>query len=142
MGGYAGRAIAGERGHHAAPQRRHDHRGYHPQVLHGESMAVFCPEFTRFTYPYAVEQFATMGRIFDPGLEAEPDDVATKRSCEVLDAFLRWVGLWLTLADLGVSEVAVEWIARHSLVLRVTRNNPKVVTRNEVYDMLEAGYRR
>jgi len=51
-----------------------------PQVMHGEALAVTYPEFTRFTYPYAVKQFATMGRILNPALEKESDEVAAERS--------------------------------------------------------------
>jgi alcohol dehydrogenase class IV len=115
---------------------------YHPTMMHGESMAVFYPEFTRYTYPYAVEQFATMGRIFDPGLEAEPDEVAAEKSCAVLDAFLKRTGLWLSLEGLGVKEEDVEWIADHSQVLRGYKVNPRVATRDEIFEMLEASYRR
>ena len=35
--------------------------GYCPHVMHGEALAVTYPEFTRFTYEYAAERFATGG---------------------------------------------------------------------------------
>ncbi len=116
--------------------------GYHPHVMHGESMAVMYPEFTRYTCPYAGEQFATVGRIFDPTLERDPDEVAAEKSCEVLDAFLKEIGLWLSLEDLGVAEPEIEWIADHSLLQRTYRYNPRVATRDEIFEMLKAGYRR
>ena len=42
--------------------------GHCPQIMHGKSLAVTYPEFARFTYPYAIHQFAEMGRILDPKL--------------------------------------------------------------------------
>ena len=116
--------------------------GYHPHIMHGESMAVMYPEFTRYTFPYAVDRFATVGRILDPALEGDPDEVAAEKSCEVLDAFLKKIGLWLSLEDLGVTESEIEWIADHSLLQRTYKYNPRVATRDEIFEMLKAGYRR
>ena len=116
--------------------------GYCPHVMHGEALAVTFPEFTRYTYPYAVKHFATMGRIFDPALEGEPDEVAAERSCEVLDEFLKKIGMWLSLEGLGVTEEEVILIADHSQVLADYKNNPRIATQDEIHEMLKAGYRR
>jgi len=43
--------------------------GQCPQVMHGEALAVTYPEFTRFTYPYAIGRFAAVGRILNPTLK-------------------------------------------------------------------------
>jgi alcohol dehydrogenase class IV len=59
--------------------------GHCPQIMHGESLAVTYPEFTRFTYPYAVEKFAEMGRIFNPALRAVSDEIAAEQSCSEAD---------------------------------------------------------
>jgi alcohol dehydrogenase len=116
--------------------------GYAPHVMHGEALAVTYPEFTRYTYPYAVEQFATMGRIFDPSLKDKPDEVAAKKSCEVLDVFLKRIGMWLSLEGLNVPEEDIAVIADHSQVLPDYENNPRVATRDEIYDILKNSYRR
>jgi alcohol dehydrogenase class IV len=113
-----------------------------PQVMHGEALAVTYPEFTRYTYPYAVEKFATMGRIFDPVLEDEPDEVAAEQSCEVLDKFMKRIGMWLSFEGLGVSEAEVAWITDHSQVLPDYKNNPRVATKDEIYDILMSSYQR
>ena len=116
--------------------------GHCPQVMHGEALAVTYPEFTRFTYPYAVERFAAMGRIFDPDLKGKPDQVAAEKSCEALDKFLKKVGMWLSLEGLGVSKEEVVLIADHSQVLPDYKNNPRVATRDEIYEMLMDSYQR
>jgi alcohol dehydrogenase class IV len=116
--------------------------GHHPHVMHGESMAVIYPEFTRFTRPYAVERFARVGRILDPELKAESDEAAAEGCCELLDAWMKRVGLWLSLEDLGVPEVDLPGIADHSMLQRTNQNNPRVATRDEIYTMLQAAYRR
>jgi len=116
--------------------------GYCPHVMHGEALAVTYPEFTRYTYPYAVKQFATMGRIFDPRLEDEPDEVAAEKSCELIDELLKKIGMWLSLEGLGVTEEEVVLIADHSQVLPDYKNNPRVATRDEIYEILQKSYRR
>jgi len=116
--------------------------GYCPQVAHGQALAIVYPEFTRYTYTYAVEKFATMGRIFDPSLKSETDDVAAEKSCEVLDAFLKEIDLWLSLEGLGVTKEEVVLIADHSQVLPDYQNNPRVATRDEIYEILVNSYQR
>jgi len=116
--------------------------GYCPHVMHGEALAVTYPEFTRYTYPYAIKQFATMGRIFDPSLRDEPDEVAAEKSCEVLDEFMKKIGMWLSFEGLKVSEEELVLIADHSQVLPDYENNPRVAIRDEIYEILANSYQR
>ncbi len=116
--------------------------GQCPQIMHGEALGVVYPQFTRFTYPTAVEKFAAMGRIFDPALINQPDDVAAEQSCELLDDLLKKIGMWLGLKALGASETDVVAIADHSHVLPDYKNNPRIASRDEIYEMLMASYER
>jgi len=116
--------------------------GFCPHVMHGEALAVTYPEFTRYTYPYAVRQFATMGRLFAPELNNVPDREAAARSCEVLDEFLKRIGMWLSFEGLAVIEDEIVQIADHSQVLPDYKNNPRVATRDEIYEMLERSRQR
>lgn len=116
--------------------------GQCPQVMHGEALAVTYPEFTRFTYAYAIDRFAAMGRVFDPALAGETDEAAAEKSCEVLDEFLKKIGMWLSLEGLGVTEEDVVAIADNSQVLPDYKNNPRIATYDEIYEMLKKSYRR
>jgi len=116
--------------------------GYCPQVMHGEALAVTYPEFTRYTYPYAVVKFAAMGRIFNSDLKDEPDEVAAEKSCEALDDFLKKIGMWLSLEGLGVSEEEVVLITDHSQILPDYKNNPRIATRDEISEILKNSYQR
>lgn len=113
-----------------------------PQIMHGESLAVTYPEFTRFTYPYAVRRFAEMGRIFNPSLCNESDEVAAEQSCEALDAFLKKIGMWLSLKGLGATMEDVTNIVDNSRVLPDYKNNPHIASRDEIYEMLVKSYDR
>lgn len=116
--------------------------GHCPQIMHGEALAVTYPEFTRFTYPSAVSRFAQMGRIFDTALRELADDEAAQRSCEALDAFLKRIGMWLSLKDLGASLEDVIDIADNSRVLPDYKNNPRIAGRDEIYELLVKSYHR
>lgn len=116
--------------------------GQCPQVAHGEALAVVYPEFTRYTYPYAVERFAAVGRIFNGALAGVPDEEAAAQCCDEIDRFLQRIGLWLSLKGLGVSEADVVEIADHSQVLPDYKNNPRIATRDEIYELLAHSYSR
>jgi alcohol dehydrogenase class IV len=116
--------------------------GHCPQIIHGESLAVTYPEFTRFTYTYAISKFAAMGRIFQPDLKNVPDEEAAARSCEALDAFLKKIGMWLSLKGLGATMEDVSAIADNSRVLPDYKNNPRIASRDEIYEMLVKSYDR
>jgi alcohol dehydrogenase class IV len=116
--------------------------GYCPHVMHGEALAAIYPEFTRYTYPYAVERFAAVGRILDAELVPEPDVVAAEEACGAIDGLLQKIGLWLGLQDLRVTEEEVVAIAERSQVLPDYKSNPRVATRDEILRMLQHSYRR
>jgi len=116
--------------------------GFFPHVMHGESLAVTYPEFTRFTWRSAMPKFAVMGRILDQSLENQSEEVAAELSCAALDAFLKEIGMWTSLETLGIGQEEVGLIADKSQMLPDYKNNPRVATRDEIYEMLRASYRR
>jgi alcohol dehydrogenase class IV len=116
--------------------------GHCPQVSHGQSLAVFYPEFTRYTYQTAAEKFAVTGRILNPALAGENDTVAAEKSCEAIDTFLKKIGLWIDFQSLGVTKDDIRAIADCGQVLGDYKNNPRVATIDEMYTMLLRCYER
>jgi alcohol dehydrogenase class IV len=116
--------------------------GLYPHVMHGEALAVTYPEFTRYTYNSAIKQFATFGRILNSALESETDEVAAKKACDEIDKFLKDIGMWLSLEGLGIPENELPQLAKACLVLPDYQNNPRVVTLEEVMDLLKSAYKR
>jgi alcohol dehydrogenase class IV len=116
--------------------------GFCPHVAHGQTLAVTYPEFVRFTWESAVEKFARMGRILNPELEKTSDREAAQASCEAMDAFLKEIGMWVSFEGLEVSEEELVPIADNSHVLPDYENNPRIASRDEIYEMLKAGYKR
>lgn len=116
--------------------------GVCPTVMHGESLAVTYPEFTRFTCGCALEKFAKVGTLFSPELSEKPVSQAAERTCEEIDNFLKQIGMWLSLEGLGVPESEIPYIADHSRDLPDYKNNPRIADKDEIYEMLLRSYRR
>jgi len=116
--------------------------GHCPQVAHGQALAVIYPEFTRYTYQSAQKKFATVGRIFNASLEALSDEKAAELCCYEIDVFLKKIDVWLNFKELGVSEEEIRLIARAGQVLGDYKNNPRIATLEEMYQMLKACYDR
>lgn len=116
--------------------------GHCPKVTHGQALAAIYPEFTRYTYPAAVEKFAAVGRIFNPVLKEADDQTAAVKACEAIDEFLKKIGLWIGFKDLGVTKEDIREIADCGQVLGDYLNNPKVASIDEMYEILMACYER
>jgi alcohol dehydrogenase class IV len=110
--------------------------------MHGEALAVVYPEFTRFTSPYALRQFAAVGRLFQPEYAAAPEELAAEYACEAIDRFLQRIGMWLNLEGLGVSREDMAAIADNSRVLPDYKNNPRIASRDEIFELLANSYSR
>lgn len=116
--------------------------GHCPHVAHGQSLAVTYPEFTRYTYEYAIEKFAAVGRILNPELEKVSDKTAAEKSCEEIDRFLKEIGLWISFKELNVTKEDIRDIADDGQVLGDYKNNPRVASIDEMYDMMMKCFNR
>jgi alcohol dehydrogenase class IV len=116
--------------------------GMYPHVAHGEALAMIYPAFARYTRTSAVRQFATAARIFDPALANASDRDAAARCCDLLDQFLRKIGLWIGLSEKQIGRHELPILARQSMVLPDYKNNPRVTSPQEMLQLLEESYQR
>lgn len=116
--------------------------GHCPHVTHGQSLAVIYPEFTRYTYSFSVEKFARVSYIFNPENKKLTVDRAAEKCCEEIDKFLKDIGLWIGFKDLNVETEIIREIANDGQVLPDFKNNPRIATINEMYEMLIKCYER
>ena len=116
--------------------------GHCPHVTHGQALAVLYPSFTRYTRPAAVEKFAAVARVLEPSLADADDETASLRCCELIDEFLKKIGLWIGFADLHVSKEEIRKIADCGQVLGDYKRNPRVATIDEMYTLLMDSYTR
>ncbi|MCL2648563.1 MAG: iron-containing alcohol dehydrogenase [Phycisphaerales bacterium] len=116
--------------------------GHCPHVSHGQALAAVYPAFTQYTVQHATEKFAAVGRIFDPALAGVPDAEAAEKCCDKIDAFLKQIGLWIGFKTLGVTQENLRQIANCGQVLGDYKNNPRIATIDDMYDLLMSGYER
>lgn len=114
--------------------------GHCPSVAHGQSLAVLYPEFTRFTWRSSVAKFAAVGRLFDPGLLSESDETAAERCCMKIDDFMQRIGMRIRLRDLNVTMEDIREIADAGQILPDYKNNPRLATIDEMYDLMVKCY--
>jgi alcohol dehydrogenase class IV len=114
--------------------------GMYPHVMHGEALAVVYPAVMRHTWRSAVPRFAALARLLDVGLDGVSDEAAAEQCAGVTEAFLREIGMALTLESLRVPRAELPALATQALVLPDYQNHPKVVTLEEVTDILEESF--
>jgi len=108
-----------------------------PDVPHGASLAVIYPAFTRHTVAAAIPQFAAVGRILNPELNAVSEADAAAQCCVEIDLLLQRIGLQLDLDNLGVPASEFDALAEQALQLPDYRNNPRTATRDEIRALLD-----
>lgn len=114
--------------------------GMYPHVIHGKSLAIIYPAFTRFTYKHAVKQFAAVARIFDPSINGLSDEKAAEKSCQIIDDFIERVDMRITLKDAKMPEKEIPALAEQSMVLPDYKGNPRVATENEMLELIKQAY--
>lgn len=108
--------------------------GHFPQVSHGESLAVIYPAFLRYTCHAAPEKFIAVGKLFNPALSGEGEEVVLG-AVEAIEGFIREIGMWLTLEDLGVTEEKLGPILEDCMAFPDVRANPRVPDRDETREL-------
>lgn len=106
--------------------------GHCPHVTHGQALAAIYPAFTRYTYESAKEKFDKVGKIFD----------STTDPCTAIDNFLKKIDLYIDFKSLNVTKEDLRAIADCGQVLGDYKNNPRVATIDEMYELLIECYER
>lgn len=111
-------------------------------IMHGESLALTYPSFTRFTVPKAIEKFAVVGRILNPELNSKSDQDAAWACCDEIDKLLKDIGMWINFKEYGVDLDLIREIANRSHDLPDYKANPVVASIDEIYTQLVEAYER
>jgi alcohol dehydrogenase class IV len=114
--------------------------GMFPHVMHGEALAVVYPAVMRHTWRADVPRFARLARVLDPAGGPATVEADAERCVDAIDAFLHRIGMHLTLERLRVPRQELPALARQSLVLPDYKNHPKIVTVEEVGEILEESF--
>jgi len=110
--------------------------GLYPHVQHGEALAVVYPAILQYTYQAVPQRFARVGRVFDPSLGQLSEAEAAAASSEVIEDFIRQIGMSLCFEDLKVPREELRTLAEASLVLPDYKSHPRVIDLDGVYELL------
>jgi alcohol dehydrogenase class IV len=116
--------------------------GSAPHIAHGEALAIMYPVINRWTWNHKIEEYATVGRLFNPALYNESDEVAAEKACDEMDKFLKEIGMWMSFRDKHVSEEKLKDIAEDTFKLPDYENHAKIATPDDVMDLLKQSYDR
>jgi alcohol dehydrogenase len=111
-------------------------------IHHGEALALMYPEINRWTWKHKIKKYADVGRLFNPALKDEPDDVAAEKACEEMDNFLREIGMWTSFKDKDVPINTLEEIGKDTFKLPDYENHAKVANKDDVMKLLKKSYDR
>ena len=116
--------------------------GNAPHISHGEALAIMYPEINRWTWKHAISQYATVGRLFNPDLEKESDEVAAEKACDEMNKFIKEIGMWMSFEDKNVPESKLKAFADDTLKLPDYSVHPRVGTLEDFYNLIKKSYRR
>lgn len=110
--------------------------GNYPHIMHGEALAVVYPAILQYTYKSVPEKFVQVGAIFDPTLKDLPKEEGAARACEVIEDFIREIGMSTCFEDLKVPKEELRALAQASLILPDYKSHPKVADLDDIYQLL------
>ncbi|MHA1727614.1 MAG: iron-containing alcohol dehydrogenase, partial [Promethearchaeota archaeon] len=116
--------------------------GHVKNIMHGEALSIMYPEINKWTWKHAINQYAKVGRMINPSLETESDEVAAEKAVEEMDNFLKKIGMYISFEDKGVSETDLEAIAEDSFITPNYKFHPIVATKDDVLELLKKSYSR
>jgi alcohol dehydrogenase len=93
---------------------------------HGLGVGTLMPYVMRYNLPVRVKEFAQIARTLRVE-ESDADEAMLARAgVEAVDALIDGLGLPRTIAELGLPEDRVEWMAEHGMgATRLVQNNPR-----------------
>jgi alcohol dehydrogenase class IV len=108
--------------------------GHFPQVSHGESLAAIYPAFLRYTCGAAPEKFIAVGEVFNAAFSG-----GVRRDVQgavgAIEGFMRKIGMWMSLKDLGIAEEDLEPILQDCMAFPDVRANPRVPDLDETREL-------
>jgi alcohol dehydrogenase class IV len=108
--------------------------GHYPQVSHAESLSSIYPSFLAYTSSAAPERFIAVGKLFYPALLGTGEK-AVHDAVQAIEDFIRKIGMWRTLTDLGVEAEELEGILDDCMVFPDVRVNPRVPDRDRTREL-------
>jgi alcohol dehydrogenase class IV len=113
--------------------------GHYPHVSHGESLALVYPAFAEFTWPGAVEKFATVSRIFGG---SGSDEHAAASFAANISSFLESIRLRCFMEDFGIKANDLDPVLKHAMAFPDHTANPVKPTETDMRNIYLKSFRQ
>lgn len=109
--------------------------GAYTDATHGMTLAAVSLPYYKRILPYGVKKFARFAKyVWEIPSEGKTDEELAKAGLKALDAWMKEIGLVLSIKELGATEEMLEGIADATFILE---GGYKILTRDEVIDILK-----
>ena len=104
-------------------------------ATHGMTLAAVSLPYYKRILPYGVKKFARFAKyVWEIPSEGKTDEELAKAGLKALEAWMKEIGLVLSIKELGATEEMLEGIADATFILE---GGYKILTRDEVIDILK-----
>ncbi len=108
---------------------------------HGFGVGALLPYVMRYNLPVRVAVFAEMGRLMGVATADQPELEQAHAAILRVETILAALGVPLNLKDLGLEPEHFDFVAEQAmLATRLTANNPRDMSKEDIVKILERGY--
>jgi len=109
--------------------------GGYTDATHGMSLSAISLPYYRFIMPYGLQKFKRYAtNVWNVNPEAKTDEQIAKEGLDLMEAFMKEMGLVMSITDLGVTDDMLDGIAKGSFILE---GGYKVLTHDEIVQVLK-----
>jgi alcohol dehydrogenase len=110
-------------------------------TAHGVGVALMLPHALRFNRAHATAEIAEVGRLMGLVARGTDDEEAADTAIKGIAALLADIGIPGTLAEIGIEEKDLPWIAEQAMAAsRLIKNNPRPVDRAGMDQLVAAAF--
>ncbi|TFB76479.1 iron-containing alcohol dehydrogenase [Cryobacterium glaciale] len=108
---------------------------------HGFGVGALLPYLMRYNLPVRQAEFAEIGRILGVATDSQTELEQARAAIVRVEQILAALGVPLNLKELGLEPEDFEFVADQALLAsRLTANNPRPLTKENIVAILERGY--
>ena len=109
--------------------------GAFTDATHGMTLSAVSPAYYRYICPYGLEKFKRFAvNVWNVDPSAKTDEQIAAEGLDRMEAYMKEIGLVMSLKELGVTEEMIDGIAENSLIMD---GGYKVLNKNEIADILK-----
>ena len=110
--------------------------GAYTDATHGMTLAAVSLPYYRYIMPYGLEKFKRFAiNVWNVNSDGKTDEEIAAEGLNMMEAWMKEIGLVMNISDLGATEDMIEGIADGTFIME---GGYKVLTREEIVDILKS----